>query len=124
MAISTFFMASAAFSAGKAKVHVTATHANASLKLLFKTEPAEGLEINAEGPWKLDLKSAGPLIVGKQEWKRSDWKSEMAGFEVPAEFKGKESAAEITYKMTVFVCTKDHTQCYREVIDDKAKVTW
>ena len=113
-----------AYAAGKALVSVTAKAvSNKKLELTFKTQPADGLVINHDGPWKLEIKEAGAIKPDKSEWKRAEWKEEIGGFIVTADPAGQKSA-DIKYKLIAFVCTKDKSQCFREVVENSAKVAW
>ena len=121
--IATLF-SSTLLAAGKATIQVSTTKDKEMVKVTFKAVPSDGLVINAEGPWKLEVSPTAILTTDKTEWKRADWNQELPGFEIIGHAKGKESSGEISYKMITFVCTKDKTQCYREVISDKAKISW
>ncbi len=106
----------------KAKVEVTSVKEKNGAKLIFKTVPTDGLVINAEGPWKLEIKNIMGAKTTVTELKRSDWKEETAGFEVPVTIDGKAKTADVQFKLISFVCTKDKSQCFREVVEDKASV--
>ena len=115
---------STAFAAGKARVTVAAKSiAGNKIELTFQTTPADGLAINGEGPWSLDVVDAGKITPAKKSYKRPEWKSDVAGFVVTADASGQKSA-DIKYKLVAFICTKDKTQCFREVVDSTATVTW
>jgi hypothetical protein len=92
-------------------------------KLIFTTLPADGLKINADGPWKLVIKSVTGGKVATTEFQRPEWKEEIAGFEIPLQADKFSKDVEVAFKMTTFVCTKDKSTCYREVVEDKAKVS-
>lgn len=109
---------------GKATIEVTAAKSGDNVKVQFKTIPAAGLAINDEGPWKLEIKSATGLKPAATEVKRADWKKEIAGFDVVATPDKGAKKAQIHYKMTTFVCTKDKSQCFREVVENKADLTF
>jgi len=113
-----------AFAAGKATVTVNAkTTQDGRVELTFKTTPADGLAINKEGPWKLELKSSGKLKFEKKEYKRADWKEDFAGFSLTSE-PTKEKSDNVKYKLVAFICTKDKSQCFREVIEGASAVKW
>lgn len=115
---------STGFAAGKAQVSVTAKATSGQkIELTFKTIPADGLAINEDGPWSLDVIDSGKISLTKKTYKRSDWKQDLAGFVITADATGQKSA-DIKYKLVSFICTKDKTQCFREVIDSAAKVSW
>lgn len=108
------------FAKGPAKATVQVT--SEKDKLVFKTIPNEGLVINHEGPWSLKITSLKGVKSTVTELKRSDWKENSATFELPVTSEKSAKSAEVQFKATVFVCTKEKTQCYREVIEDKATV--
>lgn len=120
--------AASAYASGKASsratVNVTAKSvAGKKLELRFSTQPADGLVINHDGPWKLEIQDAGSIKLEKTELKRSDWKEDIGGFVVTANAEQKKST-DIKYKLIAFICTKDKTQCFREVIETTAKINW
>ena len=118
------FSTQSALAAGKAHVDVSAKKApDKHVELTFKTSPADGLSINPEGPWKLEIKDTGGLKFDKMEFKRPEWKEQISGFTAIAT-PAKEKTGIIKYKLVAFVCTKDKTQCFREVIENEAKVSW
>ena len=118
------FASNQSFGAGKATVTVTAKKDKNDVRLSFKTVPAEGLAINAEGPWKLEIKPMSGLKADKSEWKRSDWNEATGEFEFTAHPQSKATSSDVPFKLTAFICTKDKTQCFREVIEQKAPITW
>jgi hypothetical protein len=125
LAISFYLCASGSvLAAGKATVEVTAkVQADKRVELTFKTLPNADLAINKEGPWKLEVLSSGKLKFDKKEFKRGDWKEDIAGFTLlssPAKTKNEQ----VKYKLTAFICTKDKSQCFREVVEGVANVNW
>ena len=125
LAISFYLCASSSvLAAGKATVEVSAKgQADNRVELTFKTLPNADLAINKEGPWKLEVLSSGKLKFDKKEFKRGDWKEDIAGFTLlssPAKTKNEK----VKYKLTAFICTKDKSQCFREVLEGVAAVNW
>ncbi|MEI6834840.1 MAG: hypothetical protein WCL28_12695 [bacterium] len=110
--------------AGKATVEVIAKgQPDKRVELTFKTLPSADLAINKDGPWKLEVLSSGNLKFDKKELKRGDWKEDIAGFTLlssPAKTKNEK----VKYKLTAFICTKDKSQCFREVVEGVANVKW
>jgi hypothetical protein len=106
----------------RASVELTASPTKSSTTLKFKTIPAAGLKINSEGPWKLELKSVNGVVPDVKEYNRSEWKEDLAGWEVVTSGAKGSKSIEVVYKMTVFICTADKAICYREVLDQKATV--
>ena len=125
LAISFYLCASGSvLAAGKATVEVSAKgQPDKRVELTFKTLPNADLAINKEGPWKLEVLSSGKLKFDKKEFKRGDWKEDIAGFTLlssPAKTKNEK----VKYKLTAFICTKDKSQCFREVVEGVANVNW
>ncbi|MEY4630388.1 MAG: hypothetical protein RIQ81_508 [Pseudomonadota bacterium] len=83
------------------------------LKFDFKTLPGKGLKINTEGPWSLEIKTHQGLVLEKTKMGRSDFKEDLAGFSMVS--KPEKKLGKITYKMVVFVCTENKSQCFRDV---------
>jgi hypothetical protein len=124
----TLFIVNAASSiaegAGRASVSISAQSISPKkIELTFTTQPTTGLVINHDGPWKLEIKDAGGIKPEKLELKRTEWKEDIGGFIVPANPQGKKNT-DIKFKLVAFVCTKDKSQCFREVIESTSKVSW
>lgn len=113
-----------AMAAGKATVEVTALgQPDSRVQFTFKTVPSGNLIVNKEGPWKLEILSSGKIQFDKKELKRADWKEDIAGFSLVSA-PAKTTSEKIKYKLVAFVCTKDKSQCFREVIQGDANVKW
>jgi hypothetical protein len=124
-ALATFAMTSNVFAAGKAKVEVSAKKLDGDkAEFTFKTLPSDGLKINSEGPWKLEIKDGGSVKFDKTEMKRGEWKESDAAFIQSGKIKPKTQSSQVAYKLTAFVCTQDKGQCFREVIEGKTDVKW
>jgi hypothetical protein len=109
---------------GRATVEVNAkVLPKKRVELAFKTHPSEDLAINKDGPWKLILLSTGKLKFHKKEYKRSEWNEEIAGFNIVSSPTNIKSET-IKYKLIAFICTKDKSQCYRDIIETTANVSW
>lgn len=110
--------------ASKATVEVTALgQPDSRVQFTFKTVPSGDLVVNKDGPWKLEIISSGKIQFDKKELKRADWKEDISGFSLtsaPAKIKSEK----IKYKLVAFVCTKDKSQCFREVVQGDANVKW
>jgi hypothetical protein len=110
--------------ASKATVEVTAlSQSDSRVQFTFKTIPIGDLVVNKEGPWKLEIISSGKLQFDKKELKRADWKEDIAGFSLTSA-PAKTKSEKIKYKLVAFVCTKDKSQCFREVLQGDANVKW
>ncbi len=79
----------------------------------FKTIPAKGLKINTDGPWSLELKEYSGLEVVNAKLGKSEFKENLGGFSVSS--KPQVKSGKVTYKMVVFVCTENKSQCFRDV---------
>jgi hypothetical protein len=118
------FSSQPVLAAGRAQVEVSAKATpNKLVELTFKTSPADGLSINPEGPWHLKITDAGGLKFDKMEFKRPEWKEQISGFTAMAT-PAKDKTGTIKYRLVAFICTKEKTQCFREVIEKEAKVSW
>lgn len=106
----------------KATVQISSSKDKGATKLVFKTVPNDGLVINHEGPWSLEIKNITGVKSNVKTLKRSDWKEDTATFDLPVVADASAKEADVQYKLVSFVCTKEKTQCYREVIEDNAKV--
>jgi hypothetical protein len=102
------------------KVAVDAKPAGDKLQLVFKVEPTNGLHINMEGPWKLELKSSDGLAFAKTTLGKDAMDEKLPGFTMTTTAKPAKPAGEVEYSLVAFVCTNDKTQCYREVHNGKA----
>lgn len=90
-----------------------AAQPDGQLKFNFKAVPGKGLKINTEGPWSLELKAHDGLTVEKSKLVRADFQADLGGFSLLSKPKGK--SGKVTYKMVVFVCTENKSQCFRDV---------
>jgi hypothetical protein len=123
--ITFLVVAPSLLAAGRARVEVSAKKLTGDLvEFTFKTIPLNGLKINAEGPWKLQITEATPIKFDKPEMKRSEWKESDAAFVQAVKASGKATSAQLSYKLTAFVCTEDKGQCFREVLTGKNDVKW
>jgi hypothetical protein len=94
----------------------------AANQMIFSTKPASGLIVNDEGPWKLEIKGSKGVDFKVKEVKRGEWIADVAGFRVDYSPVAGAKDAEVEFKMVTFVCTKDKSICYREVVSQKSKV--
>lgn len=124
-ALITFVLSSQTLAAGKARVEIAAKKLSGNqVEFTFKTLPSDGLAINAEGPWKLEIKNPVDVKFEQTELKRSEWKESDASFSSKGLIDPKKTSSAISYKLTAFICTKDKTQCFREVLEGKQDVKW
>lgn len=114
----------ALLAAGRASIDISAkAQPDKRVELTFKTLPANDLAINKDGPWKLEILNSGKLKFEKKEYKRGDWKEDIAGFTAISS-PAKTKSEKIKYKLIAFICTKDKSQCFREVVEGTSNVTW
>lgn len=106
----------------KASVQVTAVKSGGEVNLTFSTLPVGDLVINSEGPWKLEIKSTKGIQPTKLIYKVDEWKKDISGFIVPIKVNQGVKSGDVEFKLTSFVCTKDKSMCYREVVESKAQV--
>lgn len=117
--------ASTSLAAGKARVEVSAKKLDSGrAEFTFKTLPTDGLKINSDGPWKLEIKDPGSVKFEKLEMKKPDWKEADASFVQAGKIQSKAKSTQLAYKLTAFICTQDKAQCFREVIEGKTEVKW
>lgn len=124
LAVLQFAAGETLYAAGRVKLDISAKKTSHSdVELTFTAKPSEGLKINNEGPWKLEIKDQGSLEFSKSEFKRTDWDDKISGFSVIAK-PSKSKTSTIKFRLTAFVCTQEKTQCFREVLEDSASVKW
>lgn len=122
-AFSTLMLATTAVAAEPAlhsKVDITTAPKADSLELTFKVLPTDGLHINLDGPWKLEIKSADGLVFEKTTFVKKDLKEDLTGFVVSTKGAPAKKSGELEYSLVSFVCTNDKTACYRDVLTGKA----
>jgi hypothetical protein len=101
-------------------IKVDAREVGDVVELTLKTVPNDGLIINLEGPWKLEVKKADGLTLAKTTLTRGEFDEKEAQFKVVTTAKPAKPEGEIEYKYVAFVCTKDKTTCYRDVHEGKS----
>lgn len=85
-----------------------------------KITAKEGMAVNFEAPWKLEVKDHDGLALAKTSFVKADMDEKLPGFVVQG--KTEKPSGSFDYNLTAFVCTKDKTQCFREV--HKGKQDW
>jgi hypothetical protein len=96
------------------KVEVTQEATAKSLTLTFKVVPQTGMTVTADAPWKLEIE-APDLPLVKNPLGKGDLREGLPGFVVETQERPKTKDGELKYKLTSFICTKEKTQCYRDV---------
>jgi hypothetical protein len=92
--------------------------------MTFKVVPKEGMAINMEGPWKLEIEAPEGTSLAKKTLEKADMDAKLPGFVVSGTLKGPipKGGYVAPYKLIAFVCTADKTKCFREV--HKGEVRW
>jgi hypothetical protein len=96
------------------KVAISQKKDGDSLAVVFKVEPNKGMNITLDAPWKLDVE-AKDLSFAKTTLAKSDMDTALPGFILKTVAKPAASQGQLKYTLTSFICTKEKTQCYREV---------
>jgi hypothetical protein len=86
----------------------------------FELQMQPDMVLNHDGPWKLEIKAHDGLGLAKTTFDKAELDDKIPGYAVTAT--AAKAAGELEYQMTVFVCTKEKTQCFREV--HKGKYSW
>lgn len=121
-----FFLISEQGVAGEspnAKVEVIQENNAGTTNLVFKVVPQNGLIINEEGPWMLQLSGSAELSkkIAKLKYPKSDFDFKVPGVKLSYSSSSK-LEEEVDYSLTAFVCTADKARCYREVLKGKHRV--
>jgi hypothetical protein len=123
MFVATMVFVSGALTAAptiQSKIELEAVSKGSEVSFNFKVVPAANMIINEDGPWRLEIQSADGITIDRKKFEKTDLDFTHPGWKVL----GKTSATsgEIEYRATVFVCTKDKAQCFRDV--HKGKLPW
>ena len=111
-----------AWAADHAAVAAAAKPAGGGIAFEFKVNPAHGLHINMEGPWKLELTDTAGLAFAKTTLTKGEMDEKLPGFTIKTAGLPQAKSGDVGYKLTAFVCTDDKTQCFRDVLS--GKVGW
>ena len=103
----------------KAKVDFSINKDGKNIKLAFATKAGDGLKVNPDGPWKLEIKQIKGVKAATTTFNKDAWQADISGFKVAGTPEAGAKEIEVQYKMTTFVCTVDKTMCYREVVEGK-----
>lgn len=101
-------------------VAVEARAGDGAQQFTFKVEPKNDMIVNFDAPWKLEVKGHDGLTLPKTTFARGDLDEKLPGYVVSA--KAGKPQGDLEYSLTAFICTKDKTQCFREV--HTGKTTW
>ena len=95
-------------------VEVSQMAAPDGLALTFKVKPHDGMTATMDAPWKLEVEDKD-LVFSKNPLVRSDVDASLPGFVLKATTQPTHTKGLLKYTLTSFICTKEKTQCYREV---------
>lgn len=85
------------------------------LHMTFKLVPSENMVINMDGPWKLEVKKADGLEFSNNKLLKAEMQQSIPGFVAETKTAPKAKSGKIDYQMIAFVCSKDKSQCFRDV---------
>ena len=103
--------------------------ASGSYLVNFSVKPQSGMQLTLEAPWKLTLlESAGLSYQGSARQKEKDSKKQyiytkaemddkLPGYLVKVD-KNNQKASEISFTLEAFSCTKDKSQCFKDVVKE------
>ena len=92
------------------------------LRFDFKITYPQGLHLNREAPWKLELTSSPSLKFNQTVWDRTALDDKLPGFHAKTTAKPNDPKGTLSYTLTAFVCTDDKSQCFRDVL--KGEINW
>lgn len=83
----------------------------------LKINPNADMKVTLDAPWKLEVKGHDGLTLAKTTYGKADMDEKLPGFVLTA--KADKASGDLEYTLTSFICTKDKTQCFREVHSGK-----
>ena len=92
---------------------VTKASAIPNLDIELVIQPDENMKINQDGPWKLEISNLEKANAAKTKLVKEDMNFSLPGFKLS--LNGAQAGGKCDYKLTAFVCTKDKSQCFRDV---------
>ncbi len=92
-----------------------------SIKLQIMVQPNEGLKLNFDAPWRLELLEAENIQFVNATLGKNDLDQASGAFRFNADLATKKPQA-FKYKLTAFICTKDIARCYRQVFEGQHKI--
>lgn len=102
------------------KVEIKTISDNSIFNVEFKIIPDTNMMINHDGPWKLDIKDSAGLDLDPT---KPTMNFDLPGFTIKTKTQPTATKGKISYKLIAFVCTKDKSQCFRDVHDTQADWT-
>lgn len=82
-------------------------------QFVLKVKPNSDMVVTLDAPWKLEVKGHEGLAFAKTTFNKADMDDKLPGFVVTG--KTDKAKGDLEYSLTSFICTKDKTQCFREV---------
>ena len=104
------------------KVEAKAEATSDVIKFDFKVSFDDGLHLNKDAPWSLELKPAAGLEFKQTKLGKGDLDASLPGFRAQTAVKPTAAKGTLPYTLTAFVCTDDKKMCYRDVL--KGEVEW
>lgn len=90
-----------------------------TIELSFLVKAAENHQLVDEGPWSLTIEGEKLKIDNKSlPYTSKDFDMKIPGFKLKATSEAE--SGELRYKMRVFVCKDDKSQCFPRLIEGKA----
>jgi len=100
-------------------------HEDGKLTINFRIAMKEGIEVNDEGPWTLEITGHPGLVIEKTKYEFKDFDQKMPGFAVQASAKPGAEKGELSYRLVAYICTANKVICYRETFTEEiTKVIW
>ena len=115
-----FFLTTTALGFGKPEhsgVVIDTANISGGKQFTLKIKAMNNMVINFDAPWKLEIKGHEGLGLTKASYAKEDMDEKLPGFLVQSTPENPKGTLE--YSLTAFVCTKDKTQCFREVHSGK-----
>ena len=103
-------------------VEAKAVPVGENLRLDFKVIAADGLHVNQDAPWSLELKEAPGLSFSQMKWNKAALDKALPGFSTTTNAKPNQAKGVVNYTLTAFVCTDDKKLCHRDIL--KGELPW
>ena len=103
-------------------VEAKAVPAGENMRLEFKINAGNGLHVNQDAPWTLELKEAPGLSFSQMKWNKAALDKALPGFSATTTAKPSQTKGVVSYTLTAFVCTDDKKLCYRDIL--KGELPW
>lgn len=112
-----FLLASQALAETRAKVDLSQKKEAGAYQIRFLVFPAsQDLKLNMDAPWRLQVKAKDAAVFPKTNLQKADFDSNLPGFVLQTGKLALKEKMTVPYELTAFTCTKDRSQCFRELI--------